>query len=115
VGGFANRAEAQMALAKALARLGPSGRAATITLGELVDDYLELHQAEWVTIAKLRWLLGKATAVTIDLADNAVAIRAYEKVGFRPVGVLREYWRAPDGTWHDGLLTDLLASELDRK
>jgi integrase len=34
-----------------------------ITLGELVDDYLELHQAERVTIAKLRWLLGRATAV----------------------------------------------------
>jgi hypothetical protein len=33
-----------------------------MTLGELVDEYLELHQAEPVTIAKLRWLLGKATA-----------------------------------------------------
>jgi len=54
--------------------------------------------------------------LTIDpVADNAVAIRAYEKVGFRPVGVLREYWRAPDGSWRDGLLMDLLASELDRK
>jgi integrase len=63
VGGFASRAEAQKALAKELARLGPKGRAATITLAELVDDYLELHQAERVTIAKLRWLLGKAAAV----------------------------------------------------
>jgi aminoglycoside 6'-N-acetyltransferase len=36
-----------------------------------------------------------------------------EKVGFRPVGVLREYWRAPGGAWRDGLLMDLLASELD--
>jgi hypothetical protein len=62
-GGFASRAEAQKALARALARLGPNGRAATITLDELVDEYLELHQAERVTIAKLRWLLGKATAV----------------------------------------------------
>jgi aminoglycoside 6'-N-acetyltransferase len=54
--------------------------------------------------------------LTIDpAADNAVAIRAYEKVGFRPVGVLREYWRAPDGSWRDGLLMDLLAPELDRK
>jgi len=45
-----------------LERLGPGGRAGTITLGELVDEYLEMHQAERVTIAKLRWLLGKATA-----------------------------------------------------
>jgi integrase len=62
VGGFATRAEAQKALAKVIERLGPVGRAATITLGELVDEYLETHQAEPVTIAKLRWLLGKATA-----------------------------------------------------
>jgi aminoglycoside 6'-N-acetyltransferase len=53
--------------------------------------------------------------LTIDpAADNAAAIRAYEKVGFRPVGVMREYWRSADGTWRDGLLMDLLARELDR-
>jgi len=34
-----------------------------MTLAELVEEYLEMHQAEPVTIAKLRWLLGKATAV----------------------------------------------------
>jgi aminoglycoside 6'-N-acetyltransferase len=52
--------------------------------------------------------------LTIDpAAENAAAIRAYEKVGFRAVGVMREYWRAPDGTWRDGLLMDLLARELE--
>ena len=60
VGGFASRAEAQKALRKALDRVGP-GRGGAITLAELVEEYLELHQAEPVTIAKLRWLLGKAT------------------------------------------------------
>jgi aminoglycoside 6'-N-acetyltransferase len=51
--------------------------------------------------------------LTIDpAADNAAAIRAYEKVGFRPVGVMRSYERGPDGTWHDGLLMELLAHEL---
>jgi aminoglycoside 6'-N-acetyltransferase len=51
--------------------------------------------------------------LTIDPAtDNAAAIRAYEKVGFRPVGVMRSYERGPDGTWHDGLLMELLADEL---
>ena len=54
--------------------------------------------------------------LTIDpAAENAPAIRAYEKVGFRPVGVMRDYWRALDGTWRDGLLMDLLARELDRR
>jgi integrase len=38
-----------------------------MTLGELVDEYLEMHQAELVTIAKLRWLLGKATAALGDV------------------------------------------------
>ena len=52
--------------------------------------------------------------LTIDpAADNAAAIRSYEKVGFRAVGVMREYWRAPDGTPHDGLLMDLLAHEFE--
>jgi len=63
VGGFATRADALKALEKELTRVGPGGRAGTITLGELVDEFLDLHQVERVTIAKLRWLLGKATAV----------------------------------------------------
>ena len=45
-------------------------------------------------------------------ADNAAAIRCYGKVGFRPVGTMRQYERGSDGTWHDGLLMDLLAAEL---
>jgi aminoglycoside 6'-N-acetyltransferase len=53
--------------------------------------------------------------LTIDpAADNAAAIRCYEKVGFRPVGVMRRYWRDPSGQWRDGLLMDLLAEELTR-
>jgi aminoglycoside 6'-N-acetyltransferase len=51
--------------------------------------------------------------LTIDPATaNERAIRAYEKVGFRRVGVMREYERAIDGTWHDGLLMDMLRGEL---
>lgn len=45
-------------------------------------------------------------------ADNKRAIRCYEKVGFRRVGVMREYQQAPDGTWHDGVLLDLMARDL---
>jgi hypothetical protein len=50
------------AVRKVLDRIGPDGGRATIQLAELGDDYLEMHQAAPVTIAKLRWLLGKATA-----------------------------------------------------
>jgi aminoglycoside 6'-N-acetyltransferase len=50
--------------------------------------------------------------LTIDpAANNAAAIRAYEKAGFRPVGIMRGYERGPDGAWHDGLLMDLLREE----
>ena len=51
--------------------------------------------------------------LTIDpAADNDAAIRAYEKVGFRRVGIMRSYERGPDGTFHDGLLMELLADDL---
>jgi aminoglycoside 6'-N-acetyltransferase len=51
--------------------------------------------------------------LTIDpAADNAAAIRAYEKAGFRRVGIMRNYERGPDGVWHDGLLMDMLREEL---
>ncbi len=62
VGGFTTKAEAQRALQNRLARLLPGGRAETLTLAEWVEEYLGAHQGERVTIAKLRWLLGKATA-----------------------------------------------------
>jgi aminoglycoside 6'-N-acetyltransferase len=52
--------------------------------------------------------------ITIDpAAANAPAIRSYEKVGFRAVGVMRQYERDADGDrWHDGLLMELLAHDL---
>lgn len=51
--------------------------------------------------------------LTIDpAAANQQAIRAYEKVGFRKVGILRRYQLFPDGTWQDGLLMEILADEL---
>jgi aminoglycoside 6'-N-acetyltransferase len=47
--------------------------------------------------------------ITIDpAADNHAAIRAYEKAGFSPVGVMRSAWRDPDGEWRDALLMELV-------
>ncbi|GAA0566259.1 GNAT family protein [Paractinoplanes ferrugineus] len=57
-------------------------------------------------------VVGHHRLVIDPAADNRAAIRCYAKVGFRPVGVMRQYERSPDGTWHDGLLMDLLAGEL---
>ncbi len=58
---------------------------------------------------------GHHRLVIDPAADNEPAIRCYAAVGFRPVGVMRRYERDADGAgWHDGLLMDLLAEELDR-
>lgn len=52
--------------------------------------------------------------LTIDpAAANTRAIACYTKVGFRPVGVMRQYERGGDGTWHDNLLMDMLRHELN--
>ena len=53
--------------------------------------------------------------LTIDpAADNVRAIAAYATIGFRPIGVMRQYQRMTDGHWVDALLMDLLAGELVR-
>jgi RimJ/RimL family protein N-acetyltransferase len=51
--------------------------------------------------------------ITIDPAlANTAAIRAYKKVGFKPVGILHQAERdVGGGGWHDSLLMELLADE----
>jgi aminoglycoside 6'-N-acetyltransferase len=51
--------------------------------------------------------------IEIDPAtENEAAIRCYEAVGFKTIGVRRQAERGNDGTWHDALLMDLLPEEL---
>jgi RimJ/RimL family protein N-acetyltransferase len=58
---------------------------------------------------------GHHRRVIDPAADNDPAIRCYAAVGFRPVGIMRRYERDANGAgWHDGLLMDLLADELDQ-
>lgn len=51
--------------------------------------------------------------ITIDPGTgNTAAIRSYEKVGFKPVGVMRRYERRiGSDEWRDGLLMELQAGE----
>lgn len=66
------------------------------------------------TIARYLFDVRGHHRLTIDPAvANQRAIRCYERVGFRRVGVMREYERAADGTWHDGLFMELLAADLE--
>jgi aminoglycoside 6'-N-acetyltransferase len=54
---------------------------------------------------------GHHRLVIDPAATNERAIRCYQRVGFRPVGIMRQYERGLDGSFHDGLLMDLLAAE----
>jgi integrase len=66
-GGFASEQDARDALERELERLRHERRIARrLTLAELVETYLAQHDAQPVTIEKLRYLLGKATAVFGD-------------------------------------------------
>jgi aminoglycoside 6'-N-acetyltransferase len=61
------------------------------------------------------WLFGACGfhRITIDpSAENAAAVRAYEKAGFKRIGVARLYERGDDGEWHDNVLLDLLPEDL---
>lgn len=65
------------------------------------------------TLARFLFDVRGHHRLTIDpAAANARAVATYRKVGFKPVGVMREYERGPDGTFHDGLLMDMLREEL---
>ena len=55
---------------------------------------------------------GHHRLVIDPAAHNERAIACYRKVGFQAVGVMRQYERGPDGTWHDGLLMDMLKEDL---
>lgn len=53
--------------------------------------------------------------VTIDpRVTNARAMNCYTSLGFRPVGVMREYERDDAGIWHDALLMELLVRDFKR-
>jgi integrase len=66
-GGFACEQDARDALERELERLRRERRISRrLTLSELVDTYLDQHDVQPVTIEKLRYLLGKATAVFGD-------------------------------------------------
>jgi hypothetical protein len=86
VGGFTSRAAAEAGLRRALDRLRPDGRAATLTLGELVEEYLEVHQAEPTTIGKLRWLLARATSELGEVRVVDPATGAGVRVAGGPAG-----------------------------
>jgi aminoglycoside 6'-N-acetyltransferase len=93
---------------------GPKYRHATIDL--FLDPALHGRGLGTEAVRRLvRYLIDERGhhRITIDPGTgNTVAIRSYEKVGFRPVGVMRRYERRlGSDEWRDGLLMELLADE----
>ena len=65
-----------------------------------------------------RWLIetrGHHRIIIDPAADNERAIATYTAIGFKPVGVMRQYERGADDSWHDNLLMDLLVGDLDQR
>jgi hypothetical protein len=97
VGGFRSKTEAGTALDAALerARLGPLAAARRDwTLSELVDRYLEQHQAAPATIARLKAMLAKATGAFGDVPVQRLL----------PDEIGRWAKRLPDGHRHDAMV-----------
>jgi hypothetical protein len=66
-GGFATESDTRQALGAGLERLRRrGGTSRQPTLAQLVGEYLDQHEAQPETIAKLRWLLGKSVATFGD-------------------------------------------------
>jgi len=103
VGGFATQGEAHQALRVALERLRRrSGSVAQITLSELAEEYLAQHEAAPRTIAKLRWLLAKATRA---FGDSRVLDPRSDEIGA---------WRATLPEGHRFEATQALRQLLNR-
>src|SRR6266545_2499644 len=103
VGGFASQGEALEALQVALERLyRRNGRLGQMTLSELAEEYLAQHEAEPRTLAKLRWLLAKATSA---FGDRRVVDLQSEEIGA---------WRATLPEGHRFEATQTLRQLLNR-
>jgi hypothetical protein len=75
-GGFASKRDAEDALRAALQRIRRRrDGSGTLTLAELVEEYLRQHDAQPETNAKLRWLLSKSVARFAHLRPNELEPR----------------------------------------
>src|SRR5215218_9218534 len=85
-GGFSSERDAAEALERALEHLRrQKGVGSTLTLEELVEEYLAQHDAEPETIDKLCWLLAKAAALS-GIRCCYVLRGSLSSIGFRQFG-----------------------------
>lgn len=65
-------------------------------------------------VDELLFVRGHHRLVIDPAADNLRAIAVYERLGFRQVGIMRQYERGPGGALRDGLLLELLRDDYQR-
>ena len=82
-----------------------------VALGDSWQDHGLGPEALSLVIAHIASERGVHRFTIDPAAENARAIRAYEKLGFRRVGIMRQSEVAPDGSWRDCMLMDLLIGE----
>ena len=95
-GGFASERDAREALERALERLRREKRVSrSLTLRELVDEYLAQHEAEPETIEKLRWLLAKSVPHSVGF--ESAELRSHEIANWRMTAPSRAQVRGDAG------------------
>ena len=66
-------------------------------------------------MAEFLFRQGHHRLVIDPAASNQRAIRCYEAIGFKRIGIARKYeWAADNSGWRDGLLLDCLPEDLVR-
>lgn len=68
-------------------------------------------EAIGAVIDELLFVRGHHRLVIDPALENQRAIAVYEALGFRRVGVMRQYERGPDGQLRDGLLLELIRDD----
>ena len=93
----------------------PEYRHVALDIGLATEVHGHGYGPEALRVAIRHYIEQGHHRFSIDPARaNERAIRAYSKLGFKPVGVLRRYERLDgEDDWRDSLLMDLLASELE--
>lgn len=84
-----------------------------IVIGEGFRDRGVGTTSVWLLARHLFEALDHHRLIIDPNAANHRAIRTYEKVGFKTVGVMRSYeYSAREGRWTDALLMDMLRDDL---
>jgi uncharacterized protein (TIGR00725 family) len=82
-----------------------------IVIADAADRHREIGTRALRLFAEAVFAAGHHRITMVPSPDNTAAVKCYQKVGFRPVGIMRDYERH-GGHWRDALLMDLIPADL---